>query len=177
MALQQCLAKCLPGDGLDDVKRSEYVSLHFSPLNLAQLRERQQWGKQTHTFEVGNKSKGKEFTLRYNWLCQRGLYPSEPDKANQDAFQIIQNIGEEQLQLQRTLLFGVFDGHGEFGDECSEQVRDSIEDEVVRARRKHGGDMQAVFKTAFDRINEAMHLSTVRRVQRREPPFPACACG
>ncbi|XP_019439753.1 PREDICTED: probable protein phosphatase 2C 35 isoform X1 [Lupinus angustifolius] len=61
-------------------------------------------------------------TLEYSVLTQRGYYPDSPDKANQDSFCIRTQIqGNPNVHF-----FGVYDGHGQFGSECSSFVKDSL---------------------------------------------------
>ena len=51
---------------------------------------------------------GGTIQLRYAYLCQRGYYPEDLYKANQDAFKVVPKFNNDQEQI----LFGVFDGHG-----------------------------------------------------------------
>ena len=37
------------------------------------------------------------YKLRYAWVSQRGFYPDEPDKANQDAHVEVENFCSEQV--------------------------------------------------------------------------------
>lgn len=53
---------------------------------------------------------------RYAYVSQRGLYPDAPDKPNQDSFHVQPAFGGDP----DLALFGCFDGHGEFGTECSQ---------------------------------------------------------
>ena len=164
-----CIQKCLAGGG-EQEGESEFGSLAYSPLTLADIRERQEWSKDTLHFTVGNPQKGP-IHLRYNYLCQRGLYPDEPDKENQDAFKIIPAFAGEQTSI----VMGVFDGHGEYGDDCSQFVRDNLEEKLLAARAEHGGDLEKAFRTAFRNINAEMHYAKVceapstRRAQPRRP--------
>lgn len=66
-------------------------------------------------------------TLRYATLSQRGYYPDTPNKANQDAVVVVERLGGRA----DTHLWGVFDGHGEFGAECAQFVQSK-----VRRRRR-----------------------------------------
>jgi hypothetical protein len=60
--------------------------------------------------------------LRYAFLSQRGYYPDSPDKANQDAVRAAEGLGGNA----EAHFFGVFDGHGEFGTECAQFVKDKV---------------------------------------------------
>lgn len=54
-------------------------------------------------------------TLTYAYLSQRGFYPDDPFKANQDAYCVKQNLNRGKNDI----FFGVFDGHGKDGDGCA----------------------------------------------------------
>jgi hypothetical protein len=62
------------------------------------------------------------YSIKYAFVSQRGYYPQDLDKANQDAFCVhsgFNNNPEEHL-------FGIFDGHGEFGAETAQYARDKV---------------------------------------------------
>ncbi|KAF8392498.1 hypothetical protein HHK36_022840 [Tetracentron sinense] len=62
------------------------------------------------------------FHLEYSVVTQRGYYPDETERKNQDSFCIRTQIkGNSNLHF-----FGVFDGHGEFGTDCSKFVSDRL---------------------------------------------------
>lgn len=52
-------------------------------------------------------------TMTYAYLSQRGFYPDDPFKANQDAFTVHHQLKNDDA------FFGVFDGHGKDGDGCA----------------------------------------------------------
>ncbi|KAG7673414.1 hypothetical protein Ndes2526B_g03140 [Nannochloris sp. 'desiccata'] len=54
--------------------------------------------------------------IHYAYLSQRGHYPDQPNKANQDAVLIRENVNGVPGQH----LLGVLDGHGETGAECAQ---------------------------------------------------------
>lgn len=54
--------------------------------------------------------------IRYAYISQRGHYPDQPDKANQDAVFVHETLQGNQQQN----LWAVLDGHGEFGAECAQ---------------------------------------------------------
>mmetsp|Transcript_8367 Transcript_8367/g.12563 ORF Transcript_8367/g.12563 Transcript_8367/m.12563 type:complete len:738 (-) Transcript_8367:107-2320(-) len=61
-------------------------------------------------------------SVRYAYLSQRGYYPDDPYKANQDSYSLTHNfIGRES-----DAFFGVYDGHGRDGDKCAQFVRDNL---------------------------------------------------
>ena len=53
--------------------------------------------------------------MTYAYLSQRGFYPDDPFKANQDAYAIKNGL----LKGKMDALFAVFDGHGKDGDGCA----------------------------------------------------------
>ena len=60
-------------------------------------------------FDFGN------YKLRYAWVSQRGYYPEDLDKHNQDAHVEKENFGAD-AHIKDTAFFGVFDGHGTEGN-------------------------------------------------------------
>eukprot|EP00574_Skeletonema_japonicum_P009982 CAMPEP_0201719612 /NCGR_PEP_ID=MMETSP0593-20130828/4784_1 /ASSEMBLY_ACC=CAM_ASM_000672 /TAXON_ID=267983 /ORGANISM="Skeletonema japonicum, Strain CCMP2506" /LENGTH=740 /DNA_ID=CAMNT_0048210095 /DNA_START=26 /DNA_END=2248 /DNA_ORIENTATION=+ len=61
-------------------------------------------------------------SVRYAYLSQRGYYPDDPYKANQDSYSVTKNfIGRES-----DAFFGVYDGHGRDGDKCAQFARDHL---------------------------------------------------
>ena len=63
------------------------------------------------------------YKLRYAALSQRGYYPDALDKDNQDAY-----VVETKKVGDNNAFFGVFDGHGKYGDIISGFVRDNVID-------------------------------------------------
>ena len=55
------------------------------------------------------------YRLRYCYVSQRGYYPTALNKANQDSY----SIQESWYNNESIHMFGIYDGHGEFGDYCS----------------------------------------------------------
>ena len=53
---------------------------------------------------------------------QRGHYPDEPKKDNQDSCIVLPQLGE----FKDISFFGVFDGHGKDGHLCSRYARDHV---------------------------------------------------
>lgn len=92
-------------------------------------------------------------TLRYAYLSQRGYYPEDLYKANQDAFKVIPAFNGDP----NNMFLGVFDGHGSDGDACSYFVRDNIEANLKRAMEKHSDDFEMAFRTSFIETNTTMH--------------------
>ena len=134
----QCIAQLLGLNG-------EFGSLDYSPISFSEIRERQEWNEQP--LELG--------PLRYGYVCQRGYYPEDVSKENQDSFVTVANLGG----VQGTLMVGVFDGHGEYGDDCSGFARDNIEAFLCAARKEAGGDLAAALRATYLRLNAEMHAT------------------
>mmetsp|Transcript_28754 Transcript_28754/g.73192 ORF Transcript_28754/g.73192 Transcript_28754/m.73192 type:complete len:433 (+) Transcript_28754:185-1483(+) len=66
-------------------------------------------------------------TIRYAFVSQRGYYPDSPDKANQDSLCIHTHFGGDPEQV----FFGVFDGHGEYGTQCSQFAKDKVPENLL----------------------------------------------
>ncbi len=56
-----------------------------------------------------------QLDLRYCYGSQKGFYPDNLTKANQDSFMVCERL----LGDANCYVFGVFDGHGSLGDLCS----------------------------------------------------------
>ena len=89
-------------------------------------------------------------SLRYAYLSQRGHYPDDLEKANQDCFTVIERFNDQPDQM----FLGVFDGHGEYGDDCSRFVRDEIHGELISQIR---------FDPVCARATQARHAGAPRR--------------
>ena len=100
------------------------------------------------------------YRMRYAWVSQRGYYPDEMEKANQDAHVEVENFmadeGAEDLHL-----FGVFDGHGKTGDHCAGYVRDQLPGLLKAKCKEHPQDFEKAYKEAFIQVNEGLHKSSI----------------
>eukprot|EP00966_Prymnesium_polylepis_P119785 2768264-Prymnesium_polylepis.1 len=75
------------------------------------------------SFKFGN------FTARYAWVSQRGYYPEDLNKANQDAHGEHENfLKDYKTPVDDCHVFAVFDGHGQTGDLCAHFIRDNWPD-------------------------------------------------
>lgn len=61
--------------------------------------------------------------LRYAFLSQKGYYPDDPHKPNQDAYSITERFGSKE---SNDSFFAVYDGHGRDGDLCAQFARDKM---------------------------------------------------
>nr|KYP66932.1 Protein phosphatase 2C and cyclic nucleotide-binding/kinase domain-containing protein [Cajanus cajan] len=92
------------------------------------------------------------FELRYSFLSQRGYYPDALDKANQDSFCIHTPFGTNPNDH----FFGVFDGHGEFGAQCSQFVKRKLCENLLRNSKFRADPVEACH-AAFLATNSQLH--------------------
>lgn len=128
----------------------------FSPLTKEDIQSRIQCSDGNLVFPLGKSG----IIMRYAYLSQRGYYPEDLYKANQDAFKVIPNFNNDPSQI----FFGVFDGHGVDGDSCSYFVRDNIEAVLKAMMAKYPHDFERAYKETFVNINMKMH-EQVRAIQ------------
>lgn len=64
--------------------------------------------------------------MTYAYVSQRGFYPDDPFKANQDSY----CVHQELVNGKHDALFGVFDGHGKDGDGCAIFARKTLPNQV-----------------------------------------------
>jgi len=130
--------------GYDDQAEDEY-----QPLTQEEVNARIQCCDSTQHFTLGSTG----FKLRYAYLSQRGYYPEDLYKNNQDSFRVVHSFNGDP----NTILFGVFDGHGSDGDACSYFVRDNIERCLKSTMAKCPDDFERAYKEAFVQVNTEMH--------------------
>uniref|UniRef100_A0A0C9RNT7 protein-serine/threonine phosphatase n=1 Tax=Wollemia nobilis TaxID=56998 RepID=A0A0C9RNT7_9CONI len=94
------------------------------------------------------------FELKYSYLSQRGYYPEALEKANQDSFCIHTQFGKDSSDH----FFGVFDGHGEFGTQCSQFVKKHVCENLLRDREFRTDAVQA-YHSAFAATNVQLHAN------------------
>lgn len=73
--------------------------------------------------------------VRYAYMTQRGFYPDDIAKANQDSLSVTHKF----TSLHGDTLLGVYDGHGRHGDKCSQFVAkilpEMMADTITRSRK------------------------------------------
>ena len=79
-------------------------------------------------------------TFRYAYLSQRGHYPDDPLKANQDAYCAHESISQDNGKNGgiEDAFFGVFDGHGQAGDGCAIFTKKNLPKQVKHFIEKNG---------------------------------------
>lgn len=96
------------------------------------------------------------YELRYSFLSQRGYYPDALDKANQDSFCIHTPFGTSPDDH----FFGVFDGHGEFGAQCSQFVKRKLCENLLRSSKFQVDAVEACHST-FLTTNSQLHADSL----------------
>ena len=106
------------------------------------------------------------YSLKYCFVSQRGYYPQSPNKANQDSYLIYERVcGDRQAYL-----FGIFDGHGEFGDYCSHYAATKLPDHLDKQVDRAGGlqkfentdgTMEKIYRQAFVNVNSGLRKSVI----------------
>lgn len=108
--------------------------------------------------------KSYDYSLRYCYVSQRGYYPNAMGKANQDSYVICEGL----LNDNNNHLFGIFDGHGEYGDYCSYYAANNVpyylEKEIQAAgglKALDGPNLDKIYSKAFTRCNKSLHKSNI----------------
>ncbi|TVU32563.1 hypothetical protein EJB05_24296, partial [Eragrostis curvula] len=96
------------------------------------------------------------YELRYSFLSQRGYYPGALDKANQDSFCIHTPFGTSPDDH----FFGVFDGHGEYGAQCSQFVKRRLCENLLRDSCFQT-DAVLALHSAFVATNSQLHADNL----------------
>jgi serine/threonine protein phosphatase PrpC/serine/threonine protein kinase len=95
----------------------------------------------------------RSYAMRYAVCSQRGYYPESTEKPNQDAYATRTHFRGERDEH----LFGVFDGHGEFGTECAQFACERVQLELAL---REFGDVRG-YEAAFDATNRALRKSAI----------------
>lgn len=119
-------------------KTSKKKPTTATPYNRA--RDRVDVIPTTANFEIDG------ISLRYAYLSQRGFYPDDPFKANQDAYYCKPN----------EKFFGVFDGHGAQGDACAHYARDALHKQL----KNHLKGKNTTSTSVIHRAIEKAHTDT-----------------
>jgi hypothetical protein len=92
---------------------------------------------------------GEHVVRTYAGLSKKGYAPYNPRKRNQDA------ILMEEHKPTGTLIFGVFDGHGEAGDLVSHYFTERLPSRVV-AHPRFSTDPGVAMADEIDRLEKAL---------------------
>lgn len=91
-------------------------------MTMAEIESRIESIERTKTAVFGG------LKVRYAYLSQRGYYPDDAHKPNQDSFSLTHNFCAQEADG----FFAVYDGHGRDGDKCAQFARDSLPDLVAK---------------------------------------------
>jgi len=140
-------------EDVDDEDDTENPKFDISEVNFAQwplkastvgfLSRESVTGRLTFE-ETKSMELGADLILTYASASQRGYYPSDRGKANQDAF--ISGLRADSPDLTKSYaLFSVFDGHGDLGDQCAIHTRDVVEKSFMNAMQNSNEENQEEF--------------------------------
>ncbi|KAL4128817.1 hypothetical protein PRIC2_007797 [Phytophthora ramorum] len=100
----------------------------------------------THHVKIG------DYNLRYSYYSKRGYYPEARKKANQDSYYCETHFaGDDQKAF-----FAVFDGHGQYGDICSQFAAEQLPENIIKNLDENMGILPALNR-AHVQTNRAMH--------------------
>jgi hypothetical protein len=89
------------------------------------------------------KGSGTIGEFNFAWQSQRGYYPNDPRKENQDACLVLSHEDTNG----KAGYYGVYDGHGKYGDKCSKYVSDNI----PKLIKRNIGSLSAKSGSRFDK--------------------------
>jgi len=114
--------------------------------------------------------------VRYAYLSQRGYYPDDAHKPNQDSYSITHDFAGSETDA----FFAVYDGHGRDGDKCAQYARDHLPETVAKyvskakareekMRRASGDDGAGVLELTKDQTQACAlrsHIEANRGMHR-----------
>ena len=92
------------------------------------------------------------FDEQVAYVSQRGYYPDQLNKANQDSSCVLTNFGQKNERL----FCGVFDGHGEMGTACSKFAQQQIP-RLVQKHLTSGKQANQSHSRSFVEANSQLH--------------------
>ena len=137
------------GDGLKagEPKRKRSVK---GPLSEEQIKERLTTCERSLDMRIGT------CNVNFAFLSQRGYYPDQPTKENQDSFVAVPKFdGRDDMSL-----FGVFDGHGREGHLCARFVADKVPSNLAIFINR-GMDLEEALFNAMVVTNRELHESGI----------------
>ncbi|RLN61060.1 hypothetical protein BBJ29_004328 [Phytophthora kernoviae] len=100
----------------------------------------------THSVKIG------DYNLRYSYYSKRGYYPEARKKANQDSYYCETHFAGDAEKA----FFAVFDGHGQYGDICSQFAAEQLPENIIKNIEENVGILPALTR-AHVQTNRAMH--------------------
>lgn len=110
--------------------------------------------KQSDTSGKGSVRAGG-YGVSYCYLTQRGHYPDQPFKANQDAVMVRERFAQDDGKH----LFAVFDGHGETGAECAAFCKSKLPEAMMAQGAMLFQEPEKALHQALLRVNTELHKS------------------
>jgi serine/threonine protein phosphatase PrpC/CRP-like cAMP-binding protein len=104
--------------------------------------------------------------MTYAYVSQRGFYPDDPFKANQDSYCVHQNL----VNGKNDALFAVFDGHGKDGDGCAIYARKTLPPQITHLI-EHTKKKEKIVELTKEQMHKALlkaHVETNKKL-RNEP--------
>eukprot|EP00522_Entomoneis_paludosa_P019039 CAMPEP_0172446834 /NCGR_PEP_ID=MMETSP1065-20121228/6320_1 /TAXON_ID=265537 /ORGANISM="Amphiprora paludosa, Strain CCMP125" /LENGTH=797 /DNA_ID=CAMNT_0013198023 /DNA_START=338 /DNA_END=2731 /DNA_ORIENTATION=- len=113
----------------------------------------------------------KDLSLRYAYFSQRGFYPDDPFKPNQDSYCVHEATSQitHNGVVRMDSLFGVFDGHGKDGHGCAQFARTNLPIQVKSALQKARAKQEGQIELNRDQIHNAIlraHVETNRQLHK-----------
>ena len=146
-----------------------------------------------HTYEQASERViAGPLQLHIGWVCQAGFYPENLNKANQDNLLVSTNLkriqvkqvtsGRERVVEKELSIFGVFDGHGAKGTECSTFAVEqfcAVFNEAFGEQTTKGPvtieQIQRCITCSLIEVNKQMHKQKYNRT--RKPPLDDTLSG
>jgi len=152
--LEKChVAQLAPNEGLtNDEKFLAITRLEVNGRTRSSVEER------THDIRLPNEE-APILKLRYGWVCQTGFYPDDLMKENQDNLLVAPDLGPSFPHMS---IFGVFDGHGKFGTECSTFAVDRFGKNLL-ANKSLSEKPELALEEAVVKSNAEMHKQKKKR--------------
>ena len=100
--------------------------------------------------EGGQGGRSRSFSIAFSAATQRGYYPQDRDKKNQDAF-------ISGVRAKSSTLFAVFDGHGNDGAACAMTAKDIICKQFLE--KKKNMSFKEMFNDAYKQANDTLASS------------------
>ncbi|KAF1775859.1 Cyclic nucleotide-binding-like [Phytophthora cactorum] len=94
----------------------------------------------THHVKIG------DYNLRYSYYSKRGYYPEARKKANQDSYYCETHFAGDDEKA----FFAVFDGHGQYGDICSQFAAEQLPENIIKNLDENISILPALTRLIFD---------------------------
>lgn len=152
-------------DGSAGIDDADFDSLPFERLlNPKNSRIKTDYSEDVKTLAISGTQ--YNYKISYGYVCQKGYYPNQLGKANQDSYMILNSMmGDNSCHV-----FGVFDGHGDVGDFCSHYAAEQFSTCLAKELRAAGGtkaltvdslSVNKLYTQAFLKTNKLLKGSAI----------------